>query len=69
MKLTDQSKMPFGKFAGDRLQDVPASYLLWLADELGKSPADPTRAALRAYIDDNRRCLEQEAEAGKSDDE
>lgn len=30
--LTDTSPMPFGKYHGTPLQDVPASYLLWLWD-------------------------------------
>lgn len=30
----DLDKMPFGKYKGEPLQDVPASYLLWLWDEI-----------------------------------
>jgi len=30
--MTDTDKMPFGKHAGKRMEDVPASYLLWLWD-------------------------------------
>ena len=29
-KLEDDSPMPFGKHKGELLEDVPASYLLWL---------------------------------------
>ena len=29
-ELTDQSKMPFGKYEGLRMEDVPVSYLHWL---------------------------------------
>lgn len=29
----DTDKMPFGKYKGKLLQDVPASYLMWLHDE------------------------------------
>lgn len=32
MKLTDQSLMPFGKYAGAKMEEVPAKYLLWLWD-------------------------------------
>ncbi|MCC7517728.1 MAG: DUF3820 family protein [Verrucomicrobiae bacterium] len=28
--MTDLDPMPFGKYRGVRLEDVPASYLLWL---------------------------------------
>lgn len=32
--LTDTDAMPFGKHKGDRMQDVPAQYLLWLRDQM-----------------------------------
>ena len=32
--FTDMDSMPFGKFKGLPLQDVPASYLSWLKDEM-----------------------------------
>lgn len=54
MKLTDDSKMPFGKHAGTRMQDVPASYLLWLWNE-GIRPGD-----VREYIERNLSALEKE---------
>jgi hypothetical protein len=30
--MTDTDLMPFGKHRGKRMEDVPASYLLWLWD-------------------------------------
>lgn len=33
MKLTDESLIPFGKHKGEKMANVPASYLLWLYDE------------------------------------
>jgi hypothetical protein len=30
----DTDLMPFGKFKGEPLQDIPASYLKWLYDEM-----------------------------------
>lgn len=30
--MTDLDLMPFGKYKGDKMEDVPASYLLWLRD-------------------------------------
>ncbi len=29
-ELTDEDRMPFGKYKGQRMSDVPASYLHWL---------------------------------------
>lgn len=31
--LTDLDPMPFGKFKGKAMQDVPASYLMWLKND------------------------------------
>jgi uncharacterized protein (DUF3820 family) len=28
--MDDNSQMPFGKFAGEKMANVPASYLMWL---------------------------------------
>lgn len=33
-RLTDSDKMPFGKYKGVQMQDVPAQYLLWLRDKI-----------------------------------
>lgn len=30
MKLEDTDKMPFGKYKGEMMQEVPSSYLHWL---------------------------------------
>lgn len=38
MKLTDESKMPFGKYEGEKMEDVPAGYLMWLIDNDKASP-------------------------------
>ena len=32
-KLEDHDRMPFGKHGGKKMEDVPASYLLWLWDD------------------------------------
>lgn len=60
--MNDRTPMPFGKHKGQALEECPASYLLWLADELSKEPKDRVRAELRAYVDANRAALEKEAE-------
>lgn len=54
--MNDNSIMPFGKHKGKPLLEVPASYLLWWADQ---SPEH--NAELLKYINDNRRHLEDEA--------
>ena len=33
MKLTDTSLFPFGKYKGEKMQDVPASYLEWVGGQ------------------------------------
>jgi hypothetical protein len=60
--LTDDSHMPFGKHMGTRLGEVPAKYLLWLADQPG---FETRRPDLYAYIEDNREALETEVETGE----
>ena len=37
--LTDEDPMPFGKHKGQRMADVPASYLAWLKDSNCQHPA------------------------------
>jgi hypothetical protein len=73
MKLTDQSQMPFGKYAGHVMEKVPASYLLYLWDEtelwnrgalLSKRQDgySEKRLALHDYIRENFTALETECE-------
>lgn len=33
LNLADSDPMPFGKYKGQKMEDVPAQYLLWLYDE------------------------------------
>lgn len=51
----DTDPMPFGKHKGEPMQDVPASYLLWLWDQ---RPIRDKR--LELYIENNMRALKQE---------
>lgn len=53
--LTDRDVMPFGKYKGKTLANVPAPYLLWLYNE------GCSNEALKQYIIDNLDCLKQEA--------
>lgn len=48
--MTDTDIMPFGKHKGKRMEDVPASYLLWLWDNgLWQEKEKP----LHGYIKDS----------------
>lgn len=54
MAFNDQSLMPFGKHQGKKMEDVPASYLLWLWND------DVQHPDVRAYIEDNMSVLKFE---------
>ena len=57
--LDDDDEIWFGKHKGTRLGEIPASYLIWLADEI--DPGQSNRHdALMVYIAENRDCLEKE---------
>lgn len=60
--LADDSPMPFGKHSGRKMIEIPAAYLLWLADEIGRDPPAGPRRLVRSYIDRNRSALEQEVD-------
>jgi hypothetical protein len=53
-ELTDQSLMPFGQHKGEKLANVPARYLLYIADNF------QLHDNLKKYIADNRKVLEAE---------
>jgi uncharacterized protein (DUF3820 family) len=53
-KLTDNSPMPWGKYKGDKMVNVPASYLLWL-HENNKCGGD-----VKEYIIENLDVLRKE---------
>lgn len=53
--MNDDTPMPFGIHAGNRLADVPDAYLLWLYDN------NKCFGALRAYIVDNLDAIRQNA--------
>ncbi len=54
MALYDNSPMPFGKYKGEKMENVPASYLLWLYDE------NKCNKEVRDYIEDNIDVLKEE---------
>jgi uncharacterized protein (DUF3820 family) len=58
--LTDDDENPIkGKHFGTKMVDVPASYLLFCADQ---SWCEFKYPAVLAYVDKNRECLETDAE-------
>lgn len=54
--FNDESLMPFGKYKGQKMANVPAKYLLWLSDQewIKKYPK------VFDYIEDNADVLEME---------
>lgn len=52
-KLTDKDPMPWGKYKGQAMINVPASYLMWLWDE-GKCSGD-----VKEYIERNLDAIKQ----------
>jgi uncharacterized protein (DUF3820 family) len=53
--VTDTTLMPFGKYRGKKMIDVPALYLIWLLDN------GCDHQGLKAYILDNLDALKKEA--------
>ena len=50
MTYTDDSLMPFGKYKGQKLANVPDSYLIWLHNNTDFKRLD---SGLMMYIQDN----------------
>lgn len=55
-RLTDEDPMPFGKYKGEKMTNVPAEYLLWLYNE------DIKPGSVRDYIEDNLDAIRSEVE-------
>ena len=63
-RLSDESIMPWGKYKGEELQDIPASYLIWLEGEILKKWEDGRtlfQNGILVYVSENRDVLESEA--------
>jgi len=66
-EVTDESEMPFGKYEKVLMKDVPASYLIWMRDNLaerestGQKLRDDETAVLN-YTSANLEALELQAE-------
>lgn len=52
--LSDQDLMSFGKHKGEKMEDVPASYLLWLWNE------GISHQGVKEYITESFSALEKE---------
>ncbi len=57
MTLTDESHMPFGKYVGQKMISVPASYLLWFKDNVAPNMSNQN---VHDYINDNINVLKKE---------
>ena len=62
MKLTDESLMPFGKYKGEKMVNVPASYLMWIYDEwtLPNPRFGFAYKDVKVYIEENLDVLQEE---------
>ena len=58
--LTDKDMMPWGKYQGELMEDVPAEYLLFLYD--GKGIFDPK---VNRYVLENINILRMQVENNK----
>ena len=52
--LNDNSHMPWGKYQGDKMINVPASYLIWLFE------SNKCSGEVKQYILDNKDVLKAE---------
>ncbi len=52
--MTDESKMPWGKYKGEPMGIIPADYLIWLYDN------NKCSGEVKAYIKDNLDVLNEE---------
>lgn len=57
--MNDNSLMPYGKYKGDKMLNVPASYLIWLYEN-NKASVD-----VLAYIKDNLEVLKMQVKQRK----
>lgn len=48
--LNDTDKMPFGKYQGTPMQDVPPSYLKWLYEEIEKGGTTEKNLPVYNYV-------------------
>jgi hypothetical protein len=56
-KLDDNSPMPWGKFQGTKLVNVPADYLIWIKDNMKRTISNQN---VFDYIHENLDVLQKE---------
>jgi uncharacterized protein (DUF3820 family) len=54
--MTDESKMPFGKYAGQKMANIPPDYLIWLYENSN------VYGEVKEYIKENLDVLKFEIE-------
>jgi len=59
-KMTDESLMPFGKYKGYAMVNIPADYLLWLYEN-----ATQLRSDMKTYLEDNIDVIRAEVNRSK----
>lgn len=59
----DHNRIPFGKYAGKKLGDIPAGYLIFIAD----SENTQATVGIFGYVLKNRERLEAQAKKEKED--
>lgn len=64
MTDADDIRIPFGKYQGTRIGDVPASYLIWLLEQGGPDRHPEIRDYIEEHEDDLRLEIEQEKRFG-----
>ncbi len=57
--MTDESIMPFGKYADKQMADVPADYLLWLYEN------NKCYGEVKSYIKENIDVIKSQIEYAK----
>lgn len=60
LPMTDESLMPFGKFKGRALANVPAHYLLWVYENVPN-----LGVSFKAYLQSNMDAIKQEIRNSK----
>lgn len=58
--FNDNTLMPFGKYKGQKLANVPSEYLLYIYDQEWLN-----EGALKTYIKENKLTLEREVKLNK----
>jgi len=61
--MTDSDLMPFGKYKGERMEKVPATYLSWIIDQpwINKWPD------VEKYILDNMKVIDKQADVEQTE--